>query len=190
MRLAGCDLRRSAGRGRAAATCRVEPARRSFADWLLERLSVRHRLEYAAVRRADRAGRVMPGARWCGGAARCLGLAFYVFDRAHRRVAERNVAAAFPVAVRAPSAAHRARAFAHFGRLLFELLKFSTLSRRGRCSRASSSRARSACARAYAQGKGVLFVTGHFGFWELQAMVHALRLRADGVLARALDNPR
>ena len=29
---------------------------------------------------------------------------------------------------------------------------------------------------AYAQGKGVLFVTGHFGFWELQAMVHALRL--------------
>ena len=43
---------------------------------------------------------------------------------------------------------------------------------------------------AYAQGKGVLFFTGHFGFWELQAMVHALRLAADGVLARALDNPQ
>ena len=42
---------------------------------------------------------------------------------------------------------------------------------------------------AYAQGKGVLFVTGHFGFWELQAMVHALRLPPMAVMARALDNP-
>jgi KDO2-lipid IV(A) lauroyltransferase len=41
---------------------------------------------------------------------------------------------------------------------------------------------------AYAQGKGVLFVTGHFGFWELQALVHALRLPPMVVLARALDN--
>ena len=43
---------------------------------------------------------------------------------------------------------------------------------------------------AYAQGKGVLFITGHFGFWELHAMVHALRLEPIGVLARALDNPQ
>ena len=42
---------------------------------------------------------------------------------------------------------------------------------------------------AYAQGKGVLFFTGHFGYWELHALVHALRLRPIGVLARALDNP-
>ena len=41
---------------------------------------------------------------------------------------------------------------------------------------------------AYARGKGVLFVTGHFGFWELQAMVHALRLGPMAVLARLLDN--
>jgi KDO2-lipid IV(A) lauroyltransferase len=41
---------------------------------------------------------------------------------------------------------------------------------------------------AYAQGRGVLFVTGHFGFWELQAMVHALRLQPMTVVARALDN--
>jgi len=42
---------------------------------------------------------------------------------------------------------------------------------------------------AYAHGKGVLFFTGHFGFWELQAMVHAVRVQPVGVLARALDNP-
>ena len=42
---------------------------------------------------------------------------------------------------------------------------------------------------AYAQGKGVLFITGHFGFWELQAMVHAVRVEPVSILARALDNP-
>jgi KDO2-lipid IV(A) lauroyltransferase len=42
---------------------------------------------------------------------------------------------------------------------------------------------------AYAQGKGVLFVTGHFGFWELHAIVHALQFEPIGVVARALDNP-
>ena len=43
---------------------------------------------------------------------------------------------------------------------------------------------------AYAKGKGVLFFTGHFGFWEMQAIAHALQLRPIGVLARPLDNPR
>jgi len=32
-------------------------------------------------------------------------------------------------------------------------------------------------------------VTGHFGFWELHAMVHALQIAPIGLLARALDNP-
>ncbi len=78
-------------------------------------------------------------------------------------------------------------AFAHFGRLLFELLKFSTLSREQMLARVEfdgEERARLA----YAQGKGVLFVTGHFGFWELHAMVHALQIEPIGLLARALDN--
>ena len=79
-------------------------------------------------------------------------------------------------------------AFAHFGRLLFELLKFSTLSPEAMLARVEfegEERVRAA----YAHGKGVLFVTGHFGFWELQAMVHALRLPPMAVMARALDNP-
>src|SRR5204862_7601372 len=42
---------------------------------------------------------------------------------------------------------------------------------------------------AYAQGRGVIFVTGHFGFWELQALVHAARVQPVGVFGRALDNP-
>src|SRR5439155_1566639 len=79
-------------------------------------------------------------------------------------------------------------AFAHFGRLLFELLEFSTLPNDALLARVEfdgDERVRLA----YAQGKGVLFVTGHFGFWELHAIVHALQFEPIGVVARALDNP-
>jgi KDO2-lipid IV(A) lauroyltransferase len=148
---------------------------------------MRYRIEYLAVRSLIAAVRLMPPrlVDLCG---TLLGRAFYTFDRAHRRVAERNVAAAFP----GRSSAERRRivrgAFAHFGRLLFQLLKFSTLSPAAMLARVEfegEDRVRSA----YAHGKGVLFVTGHFGYWELQAMVHAVRLRPMAVMARALDNP-
>ena len=43
---------------------------------------------------------------------------------------------------------------------------------------------------AYAHGRGVLFVTGHFGYWELQGLAHALVLPPISVLARPIDNPR
>ena len=43
---------------------------------------------------------------------------------------------------------------------------------------------------AYAQKKGVLFITGHFGFWELHAIAHPLLFEPIGLLARALDNVR
>src|SRR5262245_24408697 len=149
---------------------------------------MRHRLEYLAVRTALGLVRMMPPplVDRCG---TLLGLAFYSFDRAHRHIAERNVASAVPgrgpnerrVIVRA--------AFEHFGRLLFQLLKFSTMTPEAMLERVEfegEERARLA----HAQGKGVLFVTGHFGFWELQAMVHALRLPPMTVLARTLDNPQ
>jgi KDO2-lipid IV(A) lauroyltransferase len=117
-----------------------------------------------------------------------LGLTFYAVDRVHRRVADTNLATAFPKR----SAAERrqiARAmFVHFGRLLFELLRFSTLSHaemRDRIEFDGEERARAA----YAQGKGVLFFTGHFGYWEIHAIGHGLEVQPIGVLARALDNP-
>jgi KDO2-lipid IV(A) lauroyltransferase len=150
-------------------------------------MKVRHRLEYAGVRSLIGLVRVMP-AGLVNRLGTVLGLAFYTFDRAHRRIAERNVRAAFPS--RPPAEQRRIvrGAFGHFGRLLVELLKFSTLSHDAMLARVEvegEERVRSA----YAHGKGVLFVTGHFGFWELQAMVHALRLPPMSVLARALDNP-
>jgi KDO2-lipid IV(A) lauroyltransferase len=148
---------------------------------------IRHRVEYAAVRLLIGVVRWMPSplVDACGSA---LGLAFYALDRSHRRVAERNVAAAFPTRSAAEHTAIVRGAFRHFGRLLFELLKFSTLTDEqmlGRVEFEGEERVRSA----YAQGRGVLFVTGHFGYWELQALVHGLKLQPMSVMARALDNP-
>ena len=149
---------------------------------------IRHRLEYFGVRTLIGAVRFMPPAvvDACGSA---LGMTFYLLDRPHRRVAQRNVAAAFPTRTAAEHTAIVKGAFRHFGRLLFELLKFSTLSPQAMLARVEfdgEERARAA----YAHGRGVLFFTGHFGFWEVHAIAHALQIEPIGVLARALDNER
>lgn len=42
---------------------------------------------------------------------------------------------------------------------------------------------------AKAEGKGVLFATGHLGNWELSAFAHALMTEPMNVVVRPLDNP-
>jgi KDO2-lipid IV(A) lauroyltransferase len=148
---------------------------------------MRHRLEYAAIRALRGLLWLLPHrtVRGCGALA---GLLLYLVDRKHRRVALTNLSQSFPS--RTPRELHRVarQMFRHFGRLLFEMLKFSTLSAEAMLRRVEfegEDRARLA----YAQGRGVLFFTGHFGFWELHAIVHGLQVQPIGVLARALDNP-
>ena len=58
---------------------------------------------------------------------------------------------------------------AHFGQLLFELLKVGQLSQ-AELLRLIEFEGSERVASAYAQGKGVLFFTGHFGYWEIQAI--------------------
>jgi KDO2-lipid IV(A) lauroyltransferase len=148
---------------------------------------MKHRLEFALVRLVFAIVRVIPDPL-VRGIGSMLGWAFYALDATHRRIAHRNLARAFPGRSERERRAIALAAFAHFGRLLVELLKFSTLSREAMLSRVEfdgEERARLA----YAQGRGVLFFTGHFGFWELHALVHALRLEPFGVIARPLDNP-
>jgi KDO2-lipid IV(A) lauroyltransferase len=73
--------------------------------------------------------------------------------------------------------------------MLFELMKFSGLTREQMLSRVEWEGV-PWVDDAYAAGRGVLFFTGHFGYWELQAIAHAAASdRPIGVLARALDNP-
>ncbi len=148
---------------------------------------MRHRLEYVLVRALLALVRVMPDS-FVSTAGTALGLAFYAVDGTHRGIAHGNLANAFPQRTERERRAIARHAFGHFGRLLMELLKFATLTPSQMVARIEvdgEERARSA----YAQKKGVLFVTGHFGFWELQALVHAVRVEPVGVIGRALDNP-
>ena len=147
---------------------------------------MRHRIEHLIVRALIGVVRVLPDV-FVRALGHLLGLAFYTFDRAHRRIAERNLATAFPARSARQRRTIARSAFTHFGRLLLELLKFSTLSLDAMMDRVvfdGEDRARLA----YAQGKGVLFFTGHFGYWELHAIAHGLQIEPIGVLARALDN--
>jgi Kdo2-lipid IVA lauroyltransferase/acyltransferase len=148
---------------------------------------VKHRLEYLLVRIAGAVVSVLPmtAVRAIGAA---IGRCVYILDVPHRRTALENLAAAFPGR---PSSEHRAVAremFAHFGSLLFELLKFGSYTPEQMLASVDiegEERVR----QAQQQGRGILFFTGHFGYWEIQAIVHALRGYAVSVLARPLDNP-
>jgi KDO2-lipid IV(A) lauroyltransferase len=148
----------------------------------------RYSLEYAAVAGVASVVRALPRpvSLLLG---RALGYAFYLIDRPHRRLTLENLAAAFPTR---PAHEHRAIAravFGHFGSLLTELLRFSGLSRAQMLASVEFEGEERAQA-AYALGKGVIFITGHFGYWELQALTHGLKNPSIGVVARALDNPK
>jgi KDO2-lipid IV(A) lauroyltransferase len=150
--------------------------------------ALRHTIEYALVVLTMWAARALPW-RVVRAMGTGLGLLFYLFDRRHRRIALQNLAAAFP---RKPGAERKAivrQVFGHFGRLLFELLKFSGLSREEVLSRVDiegGERIRDA----RANRRGALLFTGHFGYWEINAIAHAAAFAPIGVLARPLDNRR
>jgi len=150
--------------------------------------ALRHSVEYALVALTMRSARVLPW-RIVRALGSGLGFLFYALDRRHRRIALQNLEAAFP---RKPIAERRAivrQVFGHFGRLLFELLKFSGLPKDEVLARVEiegGDRIRGA----RDEGRGALLFTGHFGYWEINAIAHAAAFAPIGVLARPLDNRR
>jgi Kdo2-lipid IVA lauroyltransferase/acyltransferase len=151
------------------------------------RPSLRHRLEYFAVMSAVSFVRLLPmGAVLAAGTL--LGRAFHAVDRGHRRLAIENLRAAFPARAERDCQVICRDMFAHFGRLLVVLLKFSTLKPDQMLERVEFE-GEDRVVHAHAQNRGVLLYTGHFGFWEINALVHALMLEPMAVLARPLDNP-
>jgi KDO2-lipid IV(A) lauroyltransferase len=149
---------------------------------------MRHRIEHLAVRSIALMVLALP-LRVARRLGEGLGLAFYLVDRAHRRIALANLEVAFPKKSRNECRQIARAMFQHFGRLLLELLKYSSLSREAQMALVEwegEERVRLALS----QGKGILFCTGHFGFWEQQALAHALKFEPMAVMARPLDNPK
>ena len=150
-------------------------------------VSARHRAEDLVVRAVMAAARRLPHRLVLAGGAG-LGLAFYALDAPHRRLTQANLAAAFPGRSPRDVRAIARGVFGHFGRLLVEILRFGGLGRdamRAAVDIEGEDRVRAA----HARGCGVLFITGHFGFWEVHALAHGASLEPIALVARPLDNP-
>jgi KDO2-lipid IV(A) lauroyltransferase len=149
---------------------------------------MRHWFEYLAVKLVALAVRPfsLSAVRRAG---EVFGLMFYLADGVHRRIAIVNLQVAFPKRSEEQCRAVARSMFQHFGRLLLELPKYSSLPNDRQLALVEwegEERVRLALA----QGKGILFCTGHFGYWEQQALAHALKFEPMAVMARPLDNPR
>ena len=116
-----------------------------------------------------------------------LGRLAFRLGGGHRRQAIENLAAAFPARSAAEIEAIARGMFVHFGRLVLELLKFATYSE-AQMRAAVESEGAERVRQAFDRGRGVLFFTGHFGYWEIQGVMLPLQVGATSVLARRLDN--
>ena len=148
---------------------------------------VRHRIEYLAVLWVRLAARLMPR-RWLVAGGTWLGWLFHGLDRRRRETAVTNVRAAFPVRTDSECRAIVRGAFATLGRHVLDLLRFDTMSVE-QMMELVEFEGEERVEQALSSGRGAMFYTGHFGFWELQIMVHAARFAPILMVARTLDNP-
>jgi KDO2-lipid IV(A) lauroyltransferase len=149
--------------------------------------TVRERLEYAVVWPWIKLLGALPRpvARAIGIA---IGLTVYHVHRRLRAVGMRNLALAFPDM--AAQDRHRLLRgeFVSLGRQLAEFCLFPSYTREN-VSQVVVYDGLENYERALARGKGVLFLTGHLGAWELSAFAHSLYGHPLSIVMRPLDNP-
>ena len=119
---------------------------------------------------------------------RAMGLLAYIANGPRRRIALENLSYAFPGRTVQERRRLVRATFGHFGALLLELIKFGRYSP-AQMLASSEIEGEERLRQAQEQGRGILIFTGHFGYWEILAMTHALRMEPMSVLARPLDNP-
>ena len=117
-----------------------------------------------------------------------LGRIFYGLYGRRRELAVANLRAAFPSKTDTECRDVLRSTFAHFSCHVIELLNFDAMSA-NEMMRLVELEGEERVEHAMAQGRGVMFYTGHFGYWELQIMVHAYRFKPIVMVARMLDNP-
>jgi len=151
-------------------------------------VKLRFQLETAVFRLTIGLARVLPRRLLLalGGFAGELG---WLFDGRHRRIALDNVRMAYGDTI-SPAEAHRLvrRCWRHFGRISVDLLRFERYGpetlEKIRFEGLDHIRA------AYARGRGVLVFSGHFGHWELNALMQGYLGLPLALVTRPLDNPR
>jgi Kdo2-lipid IVA lauroyltransferase/acyltransferase len=148
---------------------------------------VRHRLEYAIVWVGVKGIGLLPRplARAKGIA---LGLLVYLVHRRLRRVGMRNLQMAYPQMSRRERRRILRHEFVSLGRQLAEFCLFPRYTREN-VGQVVVYDGFENFERAYARGKGVLFLTAHLGAWELSAFAHSLHGHPLSIVMRSLDNP-
>ena len=148
---------------------------------------LRHRFENAAVKCLSVVVHVMP--RRPGLAlGEALGHLFYLLHGRRRQLAVENLRVAFPSRTEDECRAVLRATFGHLGRQVVELFNVEVMSGTEMMELVEVE-GEERVEQARAQGKGVMYYTGHFGYWELLVMDHSLRFTPLVVVARTLDNP-
>ncbi|PYX08056.1 MAG: lipid A biosynthesis acyltransferase [Acidobacteria bacterium] len=148
---------------------------------------MRHRLEYALAWLIVKFVGALPRPL-----ARAAGITLgWIICFLHRRlrwVGMRNLALAYPEMSRRKRARILRGVFTSLGRQLAEVCLFPKYTREN-VEEVVVYDGFENFQRAVARGKGVLFLTGHLGGWELSAFAHSLYGHPLHVVMRALDNP-
>src|SRR6202166_366905 len=116
-----------------------------------------------------------------------LGWLVYLLHVRLREVGMRNLAMAFPEKTEAERARILRGEFASLGRQLAEVCHFPKYTLES-VEKVVVYDGLQNYERAHARGKGVLFLTAHFGGWELSAFTHSLHGHWMHVVSRAMDN--
>jgi Kdo2-lipid IVA lauroyltransferase/acyltransferase len=147
---------------------------------------MRQRLEYALAWLIIKFVGALPRSL-ARAAAILLGWAVYLLHIRLRHVGRRNLALAFPEKSQRERARILRGVFTSFGRQLAEVCLFPKYTREN-VSEVVVYDGFENFERALARSKGVLFLTGHLGGWELSAFAHSLYGHPLQVVMRPLDN--
>lgn len=141
------------------------------------------------------AGTLLALARWLPRPAlhavgRTLGELAYRLDRKHTRVAVQNLAAAFGDALTPADRRRIARAcWRHYGLITADAAAFPRLRAEDVGTRVRYEGLEAVKA-AYAEGRGVLVISGHFGHWELTAYMQGFLGLPMLMITKPMENPR
>jgi KDO2-lipid IV(A) lauroyltransferase len=109
-------------------------------------------------------------------------------DRRHVAIAVDNLRRAFPDWDKARRLRTARGVYAHFGRMLFDILWLQGRSRETILSLVDVV-GRAHVEAAMAAGRGAVLCAAHVGNWEVHGIAHGLLFGPIGVVARPLDNP-
>ena len=150
-------------------------------------LLMRHKLQYLPVALVVRLIGALPRPLARGWGI-LLGGAVYHLHRRLRRVGMRNLELAFPEKPPKERRQILRGVYVSLGRLLAEACLFPSYTREN-VSQVAVYQGFENFEAAEKRGKGVLFLTGHFGGWEIGSFFHSLQGHPMKMVVRPLDNP-